>query len=95
MHGLQLDGHIVLQLLFLVVTEHGLSMSAPRCDFGAMRLFGGSNDMEGQVQVCLGNTAIWSAVCGHLRRDEQNVLCREMGYLRNPTSTSKEVQKYS
>ena len=45
--------------------------------------------MEGKVQVCLVNT--WNAVCGRLSPQEQNVLCREMGYLRNQSSSSKEV----
>ena len=49
-------------------------------DDGDVRLFNGANSMEGRVQVYI--REIWTRVCGFLGRDEEDVVCKQMGYLR-------------
>ena len=49
-------------------------------DDGDVRLVNGANSMEGRVQVCI--REIWRRVCGFLGRDEEDVVCKQMGYLR-------------
>jgi hypothetical protein len=70
------------------VTDFVLRLSAFECEDGDLRLVGGSNDREGRVQVCLLNG--WNTVCGRLRAQDQHVLCRQLGYLRNTSSSSKK-----
>ena len=57
-----------------------LSLSQVCDDDGDVRLFNGANSMEGRVQVCI--RELWRRVCSFFRTDEEDVVCRQMGYLR-------------
>ena len=46
------------------------------CQLGALRLVGGSTNLDGRVEVCLGNR--WGTVCGYYwDTPEANVVCRQ------------------
>jgi len=51
------------------------------CDIeGAVRLVGGTSELEGQVEVCTPDM-IWSAVCGEVfSLNEARVICKMLGY---------------
>ena len=69
-------------MLFAAASNVCLSLSqVQECDDdGDVRLFNGANSMEGRVQVCI--REIWTGVCGFFQRDEEDVVCKQMGYLR-------------
>ena len=71
-----------MNLVNYIAIEVGLSMAAD-CSNGDVSLVGGSNSMEGRVEMCIRN--IWTSVCSSLSRDEERVVCRQNGYLRNDT----------
>ena len=49
------------------------------CTTGTIRLVGGSNSMEGCVEVCTGGA--WRTVCvDHWDNTDAGVACRQLGY---------------
>ena len=59
---------VVLSILLTVV-----------CQNGQLRLSGGSNDLEGRLELCWNET--WGTICdGFWTAFESNVACRQLGY---------------
>ena len=51
------------------------------CEQGAIRLAGGTNSLEGRVEVC--NNNVWGTVCDDgWGIPDANVACRQLGYSR-------------
>ena len=49
------------------------------CSNGDIRLVGGTNELEGRVEIC--NNAVWGTVCDDLwGTNDANVACRQLGY---------------
>ena len=50
------------------------------CTDGDIRLVGGSNALEGRVEICINNA--WGTVCGSaFSQDDATVVCRQSGHL--------------
>ena len=49
------------------------------CTDGEIRILGGSNALEGRVEVCV--YGVWGTVCSDLwGTEEANVACRQLGF---------------
>lgn len=58
---------------FAAVTVH------PPCAQRAVRLVGGSNELQGRVEVC--NNGEWGTICeDNFNTTEANVVCRTLGH---------------
>ena len=51
---------------------------AGNCSDGALRLIGGSNSLEGRVEICINNA--WGTVCDDsFSSDDAQVVCTQLG----------------
>ena len=49
------------------------------CTHGSIRVVGGSNSLEGRVEVCV--SGVWGTVCDDLwAQVDANIVCRQLGY---------------
>ena len=49
------------------------------CEYGDIRLVGGTTELEGRVELCINET--WGTVCdGGWSTFDTNVACRQLGY---------------
>ena len=66
--------HVIMYTLAAVTVE-------PPCTPRAVRLVGGSNQLQGRVEVCYNGR--WGTVCeDRFNTTEANVVCRMLGYSR-------------
>ena len=57
------------------------------CTYQDIRLYGGTSDVEGMVQLC-NSTGEWEAVCDYSWGcTESIVACRQLGYDRGTTTS--------
>ena len=50
------------------------------CTHGALRLIGGSNHLEGRVEICINNA--WGTICDNqFSSQDAEVICRQIGEL--------------
>ena len=57
------------------------------CEDGAVRLVGGSNPLEGRVELCINNA--WGTVCDdQFSEDDAEVICSQIGRRHNGTEVS-------
>ena len=49
------------------------------CEYGELRLVGGTSDREGRVEICIGG--LWGTICDdNYDRLDATVICRQLGF---------------
>ena len=70
---------IIVSITFKVCTYFPLELLDLVCTTGDLRLVGGSNPLEGRVEVCFFNQ--WGTICDtQWGTEEAEVACRQLGY---------------
>ena len=76
-------------VMFLAPTSDPDSTVFSACTDGAIRLMGGSNALEGRLEVCINNA--WGAVCDNaFSQDDATVVCTQLGY---PFSSAQALRQ--
>ena len=66
--------HVLMNLLLILLPADGGT-----CEYGELRLVGGSSDKEGRVEICVGG--VWGTICDdNYDRTDAAVICRQLGF---------------
>ena len=64
---------LLTMILVLLLADEGT------CEYGELRLVGGSSNKEGRVEICIGG--VWGTICDdNYDRPDARVICRQLGF---------------
>ena len=79
---------LINNLNFISVISNGTL-----CNYGDLRLVGGSNQYEGRVEVCINDQ--WGTVCDDFwSSGAATLVCRQLGYAFTRCTLKLEIEAY-